>query len=140
MASGICHPISGELIFTHGQMIVAIESTEIALAVVTRQIDLASVVLAETYRRLDYISHRCRHFHGCRVLVQIWLATHLELDILRPQGNAIETYCNSGHTRTIKSVLEEYKKLSELMDDTVAWRIIPSATEPFTIFFDTHDA
>ena len=43
----------GELIFTHGRMTVAIEIAEIALAVVTRQIDLAPVVLAETYRGLD---------------------------------------------------------------------------------------
>ena len=35
----------GELIFTHGRMTVAIEITEIALAVVTWQIDLAPVVL-----------------------------------------------------------------------------------------------
>ena len=130
----------GELIFTHGRMTVAIENAEIALAVMTRQIDLALVVLPEIYRRLDRISHRCRHFHSCGVLVQIWLAAHLELDILRPRGNAIETYCNSGHARTTKSVLEEYKKLSELTNDTVAWRIIPSAVEPFTIFFNTRDA
>ena len=74
----------GELIFSHGRMTVAIEVAKIALAVVTRQIDLAPVVLAETYRRLDRISHHCRHFHGCRALVQVWLAAHLEVDILRP--------------------------------------------------------
>ena len=61
----------GELIFTHGRMTVAIEIAEIALAMVTRQIDLAPVVLAETYCGLDRISHRCCHFHGYRVLVQI---------------------------------------------------------------------
>ena len=46
----------GELIFTHGRMTVAIEIAKIALAVVTRQIDLAPVVLAETYRKLDRIA------------------------------------------------------------------------------------
>ena len=61
----------GELIFTHGRMIVAIEITEIALAVVTWQINLAPVVLAETYRRLDRVSHRCCHFHGCGALIQV---------------------------------------------------------------------
>ena len=56
-----------------------------------------------------------------------------------PQRHAIEAYCSSGHARTIKSVPEEYKKLSELMDDAVTWRIILSAVEPFTIFFGTRD-
>ena len=74
----------GELIFTHGRMTVAIEIAEIALAVVTRHIDLAPVVLAETYRGLDRIVHRCRQFHGYRVLVQIWLVAHLEMDVLSP--------------------------------------------------------
>ena len=74
----------GELIFNHGRMTVAIEVAEIALAVVTRQIDLAPVILAETYHGLNRISHRCRHFHGCGALVQVWLARHLEIDILRP--------------------------------------------------------
>ena len=59
----------GELIFSHGRLIVAIEVAEIALVVVTRQINLTSVVLAETYRGLDRISHRYRHFHGCATLV-----------------------------------------------------------------------
>ena len=59
----------GELIFSHGRMTVAIELAEIALAGVTRQIDLASVVLVETYHGLDCISHYCRHFHGCGALV-----------------------------------------------------------------------
>ena len=61
------------------------------------------------------------------------------MDLLRPQRHAIETYCNRGHARTIKSVPEEYQKLSELMDDAVTWRIIPSAAEPFTVFFDACD-
>ena len=74
----------GELIFSHGKMTVAIENIEIALVVVTRQIDMALVVLAETYHGLDRISHRCRHFHGCGALVQVWLAAHLEMDLLRP--------------------------------------------------------
>ena len=34
---------------------------------------------------------------------------------------------------------EEYQKLSELTDDVVTWRIIPSATKPFTVFFDARD-
>ena len=71
--------------------------------------------------------------------MQIWLAAHLEMDLLRPQRHAIKTYCSSGHARTIKSVPEEYQKLSELTDDAVTWRIIPSVAEPFTIFFDARD-
>ena len=55
-------------------MMVAIEIAEIGLAMVTRQIDLAPVVLAKTYRGLDRISHRCRHFYGCRALVQVKVA------------------------------------------------------------------
>ena len=129
----------GELIFSHGRMTVAIEVAEIALAVVTRQINLAPVVLAETYRGLDRISHRCRHFHGCGALVQLWLAGHLVVDILRPQRHAFETYCSSSHAKTIKIVREEYERLEKLTDDTVTWRIILSAAEPFTIFFDAHD-
>ena len=45
----------GELIFSHGQMTVGIKVAEIALVVVTGQIDLASVILVETYRWLDWI-------------------------------------------------------------------------------------
>ena len=60
-------------------------------------------------------------------------------DILCPQRHAIEAYCSRGHARTIKSILEEYEKLSKLTDDAVTWRIIPSATEPFTIFFGARD-
>ena len=129
----------GELIFTPSRTMVVIEVAEIALAVVTRQIDLAPVVLAETYRGLDRISHCCRHFHGCGALVQVWLARHLEIDILCPQRQAFETYYSSGHVRTIKSVPEEHKKLSELTDDAVTWRIIPSTVEPFTVFFGARD-
>ena len=61
----------GELIFSHGRLTVAIEVAKIALVVVTWQIDLTSVVLAETYRGLDRISYHCRHFHGCATLVQV---------------------------------------------------------------------
>ena len=67
------------------------------------------------------------------------MAAHLEMDILCPQAHAFETYCNSGHTETIKSVKEEYEKLSKLTDDAVTWRDIPSAVEPFTVFFGTRD-
>ena len=129
----------GELIFSHGWMTVAIEVAEIALAVVTRQIDLTPVVLAETYRGVDCISHRCRHFHGCRALVQVWLAGHLEINILRTQRQAFETYRNSSHASTIKSVRKEYEKLSKLTDDAVTWHIISSTAEPFTVFFGPHD-
>ena len=59
----------GELIFSHGWMTVAIEVVEIVVAVVTRQIDLAPVVLVETYHGLNRISHRYSHFHGCGALV-----------------------------------------------------------------------
>ena len=47
----------GELIFGHGQLAVAVEVTEVALAVVTRQIDLAPVILVETFCVLDRVSH-----------------------------------------------------------------------------------
>ena len=129
----------GELIFTHGRLTVAIEVAEIALAVVTRQIDLAPVVLAETYRGLDRISHRCRHFHGCGALIQVWLAAHLEVNLLRPQVHAFEAFCSSGRVKTVKSVKEEYERLSALTDDAVTWRIIPSEAEPFTVFFSARD-
>ena len=119
MAPGIVTHFLGELIFTHGRMTMAIKIAEIALAVVTRQMDLAPVVLTKTYHGLDRISHRCRHFHDCGALIQIWLATHLEMDILRPQAHAFEAYCNSGHVKTIKSVPEEYEKLSKLTDDAI---------------------
>ena len=69
MVWGFVTRFLGELVFSHGRLTVAIEIAEIALAVVTRQIDLALVVLAETYRGLDRISHRCRHFHGCKALI-----------------------------------------------------------------------
>ena len=116
-------------------MTVAIEIVEIALALVTRQIDLVPIVLAETYRGLDRISHRCRHFNGCGALVQVWMVGHLGMDILRPQMSAFETYCGTGHAQAIKSVREEYQKLAKLTEDTVTWCIIPSAAEPFTVFF-----
>ena len=61
------------------------------------------------------------------------------MDLLRPQAHAFEAYCNSGHAKTIKSVKEEYEKLSELTDDVVTWRIIPSTVEPFTVFFNTRN-
>ena len=129
----------GELIFSHGWMTVAIKVAEITLAVVTQQIDLAPVVLVETYRGLDRVLHHCRHFYGCEALIQIWLAGHLEMDILRLQRHAFETYCNSSHAKTIKSVQEEYEKLLKLTDDAVTWRIIPLAAEPFTVFFSARD-
>ena len=59
----------GELVFSHGRMTVAIEVVEIALAVVTRKIDLAPVILAETYRALDCALWCCRHFYGCGALI-----------------------------------------------------------------------
>ena len=61
------------------------------------------------------------------------------MDLLHPQRHANETYYSSGHARTIKTVLEEYQKLSKLTDDAVTWRIIPSAAEPFIVFFDARD-
>ena len=69
----------------------------------------------------------------------MWLARHLEVDILCPQKHAFETYCSSGHAKTIKIVHEEYERLEQLTDDTVTWRIIPSAVEPFTVFFGARD-
>ena len=84
MALGFVTHFLGELIFSHGQMIVTVEVVEIALTVTTQQLDLAPIVLAETYRALDSVSHRCRHFYGCGILMQIWLAVHIEMDILRP--------------------------------------------------------
>ena len=61
------------------------------------------------------------------------------MDLLRPQRSAFESYCSSGHARTIQSVREEYEKLSELTDDVVTWRIIPFAVEQFTVFFSARD-
>ena len=52
-------------------MNVAIEVAEIALAVVTSQVDLVPIILAETYRPLDRSLHRCGHFNGCAFLVQV---------------------------------------------------------------------
>ena len=120
-------------------MKIAIKIAEIALAVVTRQINLAPVVQAKTYRGLDRISHCCRHFHGYRALVQVWLVGHLGMDLLHPQRLAFESYCRSGHARTIQSISKEYEKLEKLTDDVVTWRIIPSAAEPFTVLFSTRD-
>ena len=97
------------------------------------------MVLAETYRRLDCISYHCRNFHGCRALVQVWLVGHLGAYILHPQMTAFETYYSSDHAKTIKNVCEEYVRLERLTDDTVTWHIIPSAAEPFTIFFSARD-
>ena len=82
-------------------MMVIIEIAEIALAMVTRQIDLVPVVLAETYHGLNRISHRYCHFHGCGALIQVWLARHLGMEILRLQKAAFETYCGTGHARAI---------------------------------------
>ena len=61
----------GELVFSHGRMTVAIEVAEIALVVVTRQMDQAPVILAETYRTLDRALRHCRHFYGCGALIQV---------------------------------------------------------------------
>ena len=72
-------------------------------------------------------------------MIQVWLARHLEIDIVCPQKQVFETYCSSGHAKTIKSVCEEYEKLSKLTNDMVTWRIIPSAAEPFIVFFSTRD-
>ena len=58
-----------ELIFNHDRITIAIEVTEITLTVVTQQLDLAPVILTETYRGLDCISHRCHHFYGCGAFV-----------------------------------------------------------------------
>ena len=41
------------------------------------------------------------------------------MDILRPQAHAFETYRNSSHAKTIKSIQEEYEKLSKITDDAV---------------------
>ena len=55
------------------------------------------------------------------------------------QRSAFETYCSSGHAKTIMNVREEYERLEKLTDDTVTWRIIPSTAEPFTVFFGARD-
>ena len=59
--------------------------------------------------------------------------------ILHPQRSAFEMYCSSRHAKTIKNVCEEYERLEKLTDDTVTWCIIPSAKEPFTVFFGPRD-
>ena len=61
------------------------------------------------------------------------------MNLLHPQVHAFEAYCSSGRAKTVKSIKEEYERLSELTDDAVTWRIIPSMVEPFTVFFSTHD-
>ena len=61
----------GELDFSHDRMTITIEVAEIALAVVTRQIDLALLILVETYQGLDRALWRCRHFYGCGALIQV---------------------------------------------------------------------
>ena len=53
--------------FNHGRMTVTIEVVEIALAVVTRRIDLAPVNLAKTYQALD------RGTAGTSMAVGPWL-------------------------------------------------------------------
>ena len=55
---------------------------------------------------------------------------------LRLQRHAFESYCRSGHARTIGSVWEVYEKLEGLTEDIVIWRILPTAAEPFTMFFN----
>ena len=37
------------------------------------------------------------------------------------------------------SVPEEYKKLFELTDDAVTWRIMPSTAKLFTVLFNARD-
>ena len=56
--------------------------------------------------------------------------------VLRPQRPAFESYCRSGHGRTIGGVQEEYEKLEMLTKGTVIWRILPTTAEPFTIIFN----
>ena len=59
------------MVFSHGRMTVAIEVAEISLDVVARQIDLALVILAETFRALDRALWCYRHFYGFGALVQV---------------------------------------------------------------------
>ena len=153
----------GELVFSHGRMTVATEVAEIALAMVTRQIDLAPIVLAETYRALDRALWRCRHFYDCRALVQVkscclchcslsalfcsadfaskqvWLAAHMGVEILHPQRSAFDAYCRSGHSRIISCVHDVYNVLEGLTEVSVTWRIIPADAEPFAAFFNDSD-
>ena len=56
--------------------------------------------------------------------------------VLRPQRPAFESYCHFGHAWTIGGVRDEYKRLERLTEGTVFWRILPTAAEPFTIFFN----
>ena len=41
--------------------------------VLVLNVDLAPIILAETYRALDHALHRCRHFYGCGGLVLVKL-------------------------------------------------------------------
>ena len=54
----------GELVFNHDRMIVAIKVAEIAIAVVTRQIDLAAVVTVQ--RAFASTLRRCTRESGDR--------------------------------------------------------------------------
>ena len=67
---------------------------------------------------------------------QVRLACHMGAMALRPQHPAFESYCHSGHARTIGCVREEYEKLEGLIEDAVIWQILPAATELFTVFFN----
>ena len=53
--------------------------------------------------------------------------------------HAFEAYCSSDRAKTVKSVKEEYERLSALTDDAITWRIIPSVAEPFTVFLNARD-
>ena len=59
---------------------------------------------------------------------------------IRPQRPVFESYCHSRHAQAIGSVREEYEKLEGLTEDTVVWRILPTAADPFTVFFNGNNA
>ena len=63
------------------------------------------------------------------------------VEVLRlcPQHSAFESYYSSGHAWTIGSVHEEYEKLERLTEGAVTWCILPTAAEPFTVFFNGGD-
>lgn len=72
--------------------------------------------------------YNCHVFNGSILLLtttdillflQVWLATHLGVEVLHPQSSAFKTYYRSGHSQTIWSVREEYEKLGVLTEDAV---------------------
>ena len=61
------------------------------------------------------------------------------VEIMHPQRSTFDSYCHSGHSRTIPCVRDVHCVLEALIEDLVTWRIIPAVAEPFTVFFNDSD-